>query len=241
MGDKMITLDVEQILSESHKYNETGQSDFLSELILDFYKNGQYSYSQYKDENKPVPDNCRQQKGYIKRWMNTPEVKKYLTTIFQIIFEIDNSLPEKLRKEKIEMKTEINKLQYQLSSFKQSDIDIKEKAIQNEVELRLDHYVSARDERIQKQSQRIQTLTAEVLRYERLETEAKLLSRNSKDEEHTEQKDFIDELKTKIDNCHSQNYEQKIEIKQLKRKLNEKKKKKKKKKHSISSSESDSD
>ena len=164
----MITLDVEQILSESHKYNETGQSDFLSELILDFYKNGQYSYSQYKDE--------------------------------------------KLRKEKIEMKTEINKLQYQLSSFKQSDIDIKEKAIQNEVELRLDHYVSARDERIQKQSQRIQTLTAEVLRYERLETEAKLLSRNSNDEEHTEQKDFINELK-----------------------------KKKKKKHSISSSESDSD
>ena len=241
MEDNMIILNIEQILNESEKYSDTGQSDYLSELILDFYKNGQYSYSQYQDENKPVPDNCRQQKGYIKRWMSLPEVKKYLTSLFQVICEIDNSLPQKLRKEKIEMKSKINLLEYQLSSFKQSDIDLKEKSIQNEVELRLDHYVSARDERIQKQSERIQTLTAEVLKYERLETEAKLLSRNKEQEEHTEQKDFIDELKTKLDNTQTQYYEQKVEIKQLKRKLSANKKKKKKKKHTSSSSESDCD
>lgn len=240
MTDKTITLNIENILAESEKYDETGQSDFLAELILDFYKNGKYSYSQYQDENKPVPDNCRQQKGYIKRWMSSAEVKKYLTTLFQVICEIDNSLPLKLRKEKIELKNQLNKLEYQLSSFKKSDIDLKEQAIQNEVELRLDHYLTERDARIQKQSQRIQTLTAEVLKYERLEAEAKLLSRNKEQEEHTEQNDFINELKEKMDNAHTKNYELKIEIKQLKRKLNEKKKKKKKK-VMLESDSSDSD
>jgi hypothetical protein len=245
MPGRTITLDIEQILSELETYNTTGNSDFLAELILEFYKEGQYSYSQYQDNDKPVPDSCRQQKGYIKRWMKETSVKKYLGTFFNVVCEIDDALPQKLRQEKIELKSRINELEYQLSSFKQADIDLKEKAIQNEVQLRLDHYVEDRDERIQKQSERIQTLTAEIIRFEQMEDLAKMSS-NKPEQDESELTSINKELLSKIKDLQSENYDLKVENKQLKRRENAKKKnkgtnKKKKKKQDSSSDESDSD
>ncbi len=44
MPERTIILNIEQILSEIETYNNTGESDFLAELMLEFYKEGQYLY-----------------------------------------------------------------------------------------------------------------------------------------------------------------------------------------------------
>ena len=229
MTDGEITLNIKQTLSEIEKYHDIGESDKLAELVLEFYKEGKYSYSKYKENNDPIPDNVRQQKGYIKRFMKSTEAKKYLPAMFSYLLEIDEVLPAKLRTEKMELKFQVNELQNKLNAFKQTDCDLKENAIQNEVDLRLEHCLDEKHERIQKQTVRIQDL----------------ISKNNKLEER------ITNLNETININRKKSNEQQLELQKelviTKKRLKKagvpekKNKKKKKKKKQDSDSDSDSD
>ena len=220
---RVITLNTNQSLEQIDNYNQSAETEYLSEVLLEFYKNGTYSYSQYRENDQPVAPTARQQKGKVAKWMKEPTTKKYLGSMMRYLFETDEVLPQQLRRDKIQLRNRINELQNQLSSFEQTQIDLKETAIQNEVELRLEHYVEERDDRIKKQSGRIQDLTAKN----------HILEQTIQDQRNK----INDLIKEKNDT----QLGLEVECKKVKKKLKKQnKKKKKKKKKSYSSSDSDS-
>jgi len=96
--------------------------DRLSEIVLEFYEDGKYSYSEYKLSNKKIPDTHRQVKTRIKKFLhkfddNKTLGSKVLNSFFVYMCEMDESLMTKLKtknrsfiKENKDLKSEVQSL-----------------------------------------------------------------------------------------------------------------------------------
>ena len=211
---KTLTLDTSKYY-ESMNSDKNGQVDYLTDLILEYYEDGKYDYKNFKDSKTVVEQPARTEKFNIKKWVSSVSTKKYIGIILDFIFEIDDEIPKRQREKIIELKKELNEIK------NKEDKDIN-KRIAQEAELRLEHYVEERDERIKKQSARIQDLTAK---------------------NHILEQTILDQRNKINDLIKEKNDTQlglEVECKKVKKKLKKQKKKKKKKKKSYSSSDSDS-
>lgn len=125
--------------------------DKLAEIVLEFYEDGKYAYSEYKLNNKKIPDGHRQIKTRIKKFLYKFEDNKTLgSKVFHSFFvylcEMDESLMLKLKtknrtfiKENKELKLEVQTLKA-LNDELQSDIDGRiQKMLDTEVDSMLEH------------------------------------------------------------------------------------------------------
>jgi len=119
--------------------------DRLAELILEFYEDGKYSYSDYKTSNKKIPDAHRQAKTRVKKFLNKFNSEssfacKVFNTFFLYMCEMDESLITRLKtknrkfvKENKELKLE-NETLKALNQELQDDMDSRVKnVLDNEV------------------------------------------------------------------------------------------------------------
>ena len=75
------------LLEETEYVSNDQLYDKLSEIVLEFYDDGKYSYSEYKHNNKKVPDAHRQIKTRIKKFLYKFEDNKTLgSKVFHSFF-----------------------------------------------------------------------------------------------------------------------------------------------------------
>lgn len=147
---KTFTLPLDLI--EGSEYRNYEQlCDRLSEIVLEFYEDGKYSYSEYKLSNKKVPDTHRQIKTRIKKFLHKFNDNKTLgSKVFQSFFvymcEMDESLMTKLKtknrsfiKENKDLQAEVQTLQA-LNDELQNNMDGRiQQMLDTEVDSMLEH------------------------------------------------------------------------------------------------------
>ena len=200
---------------EGIQRHKDGQLEFITDLILEYYEDGKYHYSNFKEDGKAVDGKARSVKFDINKWLKSAYTKKYLGIIFEYLFEVDEDIPKK-------QSEKISELKKQLKDIINDKDNVIEKTISNEVELRVSDYREQEKDRIQFQSERIQKLTSEVLRLEEAVAHYSSLKTNTE----KELKDKL--LETEIEN---KNLREEIKKKSVGRpKLSKKEKKENKKK-----------
>ena len=200
---------------EGIQRHKDGQLEFITDLILEYYEDGKYHYSNFKEDGKAVDGKARSVKFDINKWLKSAYTKKYLGIIFEYLFEVDEDIPKK-------QSEKISELKKQLKDIINDKDNVIEKTISNEVELRVSDYREQEKDRIQFQSERIQKLTSEVLRLEEAVAHYSSLKTNTE----KELKDKL--LETEIEN---KNLREEIKKKSVGRpKLSKKEKKENRKK-----------
>ena len=211
---KTITLSRDKYYEGIQRHKD-GQLEFITDLILEYYEDGKYHYSNFKEDGKAVDGKARSVKFDINKWLKSAYTKKYLGIIFEYLFEVDEDIPKK-------QSEKISELKKQLKDIINDKDNVIEKTISNEVELRVSDYREQEKDRIQFQSERIQKLTSEVLRLEEAVAHYSSLKTNTE----KELKDKL--LETEIEN---KNLREEIKKKSVGRpKLSKKEKKENKKK-----------
>ena len=86
--------------------------DKVSEILLDFYEDGKYSYSDFHSEGQPIPNTHRQYKNKIKKFLTDISKgksvpNKALRAFIIYMYEMDESLIVKLKNDKRAIKTEL--------------------------------------------------------------------------------------------------------------------------------------
>lgn len=125
--------------------------DRLSEIVLEFYDDGKYSYSEYKLSNKKVPDSHRQIKTRIKKFLykfedNKTLASKVFHSFFVYMCEMDESLLMKLKTKNRTFIKRTKELELEVQTLKalndelQTDMDGKiQKMLDTEVDSMLEH------------------------------------------------------------------------------------------------------
>jgi len=144
---------------EGLQRHKDGQSEFITDLILEYFEDGKYHYSNFKEDGKAVDGKARSIKFEINKWLKSAYTKKYMGIIFEYLFEVDEDIPKK-------QSVKISELKKQLKDIINDKENVIEKTISSEVELRVSDYREQEKDRKQFQSERIQKLTSEVLRLE---------------------------------------------------------------------------
>ena len=200
---------------EGIQRHKDGQSEFITDLILEYFEEGQYHYSNFKEDGKAVDGKARSVKFEINKWLKSAYTKKYLEIILDYLFEVDEDIPKKQSVKISELKKQINDI------TNKNEKELNNKVI-TESELRLESFRDEYRERIEKQTLRIQDL---------------IHKNNMMEQTLLEQREAMNLLrKEKNDN----QIDLEIQIKKAKKKY-KKKKKKKKKYESSDSSDSDYD
>ena len=201
---------------EGLQRNKTGQQEFLTDLILEYYEDGKYHYSNFKEDGKAVDGKARTVKFEISKWLKSAYTKKYLEIILEYLFEVDEDIPKKQREKISELKKQLNDI------TNKNEKEVNDKII-TETDLRLESFRDEYKERIEKQTLRIQDL---------------IHKNNVMEQTLLEQREAMNLLrKEKNDN----QIDLEIQIKKAKKKYKKKSRKKKKKKKYESSDSSDSD
>jgi len=125
--------------------------DRLAEIVLEFYDDGKYSYSEYKLSNKKIPDTHRQVKTRVKKFLhkfddNKTFSSKVFSSFFLYMCEMDESLMTKLKtknrsfiKENRDLTAEVQSLKA-LNDELQSNMDGKiQEMLDTEVDSMLEH------------------------------------------------------------------------------------------------------
>jgi len=199
---------------EGLQRNNSGSQEFLTDLILEYFEDGKYHYSKFKEDGKAVDGKARTVKFEINKWLKSAYTKKYLGIIFEYLFEVDEDIPKKQSVKISELKKQLNDI------TNQNQKELNDKVIQ-ESELRLESFRDEYKERIEKQTLRIQDL---------------IHKNNIIEQTLLEQREAMNLLrKEKNDN----QIDLEIQLKKAKKKYKKKKKKKKKKYESSDSSDSD--
>lgn len=200
---------------EGLQRHKSGSQEFLTDLILEYFEDGKYHYSNFKEDGKAVDGKARSVKFEINKWLKSAYTKKYLEIILDYLFEVDEDIPKKQSVKISELKKQINDI------TNKNEKELNDKVI-TESELRLESFRDEYRERIEKQTLRIQDL---------------IHKNNMMEQTLLEQREAMNLLrKEKNDN----QIDLEIQIKKAKKKY-KKKKKKKKKYESSDSSDSDYD
>jgi len=178
-----------------------GEVEHLTDLILEYYEDGKYHYSNFKSQGIAVDGETRKVKCDIGKWLKLASTKRFFGILMEYIYEIDESIPKNQREKISQLRKQIK----ELNENKENDFN---KRLSDEVELRVSDYRESEAKQKEYQSSRIRDLTAEIHKYEKLLEQ----NYNSKTDFERQQADTIVELE--------------LEIKELKadiKKLNEKK------------------
>ncbi len=183
-------------------------------FLIEYFEDGKYHYSNFKEDGKAVDGKARSVKFEINKWLKSAYTKKYLEIILEYLFEVDEDIPKKQSEKISELKKQLKDI------TNKNEKELNDKVIQ-ESELRLESFRDEYRERIEKQTLRIQDL---------------IHKNNIMEQTLLQQREAMNLLrKEKNDN----QIDLEIQIKKAKKKYKKKKKKKKKKYDSSDSSDSD--
>ena len=141
---------------EGLQRHKSGSQEFLTDLILEYFEDGKYHYSNFKEDGKAVDGKARSVKFEINKWLKSAYTKKYLEIILDYLFEVDEDIPKKQSVKISELKKQINDI------TNKNEKELNNKVI-TESELRLESFRDEYRERIEKQTLRIQDLMEQTL------------------------------------------------------------------------------
>lgn len=187
--------------------------DHVSELLLEFFKDGKYSYFEYKEDKIAIPDTNRQYKGKMKKFLSdlsgsTSFVSEAFLSMFHFMYNVDEGFQNQLIKQKRELRKKNKSLQEEINEIKKDIEKEVQTRVNNEAESRVQDMYGELKEDYQKAIERNQNYFQHVTM---LEQQIEDLRDNKSQDES--------ELKTEI--CHRD-----MEILELKEELNNLKKKK---------------
>lgn len=187
--------------------------DHVSELLLEFFKDGKYSYFEYKEDKIAIPDTNRQYKGKMKKFLSdlsgsTSFVSEAFLSMFHFMYNVDEGFQNQLIKQKRELRKQNKSLQEEMNEIKKDIEKEVQTRVNNEAESRVQDMYGELKEDYQKAIERNQNYFQHVTM---LEQQIEDLRDNKSQDES--------ELKTEI--CHRD-----MEILELKEELNNLKKKK---------------
>lgn len=187
--------------------------DHVSELLLEFFKDGKYSYFEYKEDKIAIPDTNRQYKGKMKKFLSdlsgsTSFVSEAFLSMFHFMYNVDEGFQNQLIKQKRELRKQNKSLQEEMNEIKKDIEKEVQTRVNNEAESRVQDMYGELKEDYQKAIERNQNYFQHI---KMLEQQIEDLRDNKSQDES--------ELKTEI--CHRD-----MEILELKEELNNLKKKK---------------
>lgn len=187
--------------------------DHVSELLLEFFKDGKYSYFEYKEDKIAIPDTNRQYKGKMKKFLSdlsgsTSFVSEAFLSMFHFMYNVDEGFQNQLIKQKRELRKKNKSLQEEINEIKKDIEKEVQTRVNNEAESRVQDMYGELKEDYQKAIERNQNYFQHI---KMLEQQIEDLRDNKSQDES--------ELKTEI--CHRD-----MEILELKEELNNLKKKK---------------
>ena len=142
---KTFTIPV-KLLSDIEGLSEDGIADRLSELVLEFYEDGQFAYSPYHSKNKNVPESHRKKKASIKKFIKSLEMPKYcpqafkgkvLSSFFHILLNTDNQIVPHLIERNAEIRKKSKEKTKELNEIKPLYEDLKknfDKMVQEKID-----------------------------------------------------------------------------------------------------------
>ena len=116
--------------------------DKVSEILLDFYEEGKYSYSDLQSEGLPIPNTHRQFKNKIKKFLTDISIgksvpNKVFRSFIIYMYELDESLVVKLKNDKRTIKKELRDITVKYEDLKVDFQRKLKKEVTNEVEGRV--------------------------------------------------------------------------------------------------------
>jgi hypothetical protein len=181
--------------------------DHVSELLLEFFKDGKYSYFEYKEDKLAIPDTNRQYKGKIKKFLSdlsgsTSFISEAFVSMFHFMYNVDEGFQNQLIKQKRELRKQNKSLQEEMNEIKkdiEKEVQIR---VNNEAESRVQDMYGELKEDYQKTIERNQHYFQHI----------KMLEQQNEDLRHNKSQDES-ELKTEI-------FHKDLKILELKEELN---------------------
>lgn len=115
--------------------------EHVSELLLEFFKEGKYSYFEYKEDKLAIPDTNRQYKGKIKKLLSDLSgsksfISEAFISMFHFMYNVDEGFQNQLIKQKRILKQKNKSLQEEINEIK--------KDIENEIQTRVNNEADSR-------------------------------------------------------------------------------------------------
>lgn len=187
--------------------------EHVSELLLEFFKDGKYSYFEYREDKIAIPDTNRQYKGKIKKFLSdlsgsTSFVSEAFVSMFHFMYNVDEGFQNQLIKQKRELRKKNKSLQEEINEIRKDIEKEVQTRVNNEAESRLQDMYGELKEDYQKAIERNQNYFQHI----------KMLEQQNEDLIHNKSQDES-ELKNEL-------FHKDLKILELKEELNDLKKKK---------------